>query len=59
MSIEFTDEVANTIHEYLLWSLECDAKGWEEFSKDKCREVPFHEALWAYSEEIEDWMNAY
>lgn len=57
MRIEFSD-TAQTMHDYLLWAWDCDAKGWEEFSKGKCKSVPFLEALWVYNEEVDYWMNA-
>lgn len=57
MRIEFSN-VAQTVHDYLLWSRECDAKGWEEFSKGKCRAIPLTEAIGIYREEVDYWLNA-
>lgn len=49
--------IAQAVHDYLLSSYECDAKGWVEFSKGRCKSVPFTEALWVYSEEVDYWIN--
>lgn len=57
MKIEFSD-IAQTMHEYLLWAWDCDAKEWEEFSKDKCPNVPFKKALCIYNEEVDYWLNS-
>lgn len=55
MRIEFSD-MAQTVHDYLLWSWDCDAKGWEGFSKGKCSEVGFKVALQIYSEEVDYYL---
>lgn len=56
MRADFSN-VAQTVHDYLLWSWDCDAKGWDEFSKGKCSEVEFKVALQIYSEEVDYYLN--
>lgn len=57
MKIEFSN-IAQVMHDYLLWAWNCDAKEFEEFSKGKCNSVPFIKALRIYNEEVDYWLNA-
>lgn len=57
MRLEYSD-IAQTVHDYLLWSRDYDAEEWEEFSKGKCRAVPLTEAIGVYRVEVDSWLNA-
>jgi len=57
MKADFSN-VTQAMHEYLMWSHECDAKGWDEFSKGRCSEVEFTVALQIYSEEVVAYLDA-
>lgn len=56
MNIEFS-AIAQTVQDYLLWEWECDSKGWEEYSKGKCRAMPLIEAIEIYREEMDYWLS--